>query len=82
MTNLADAASRVSNVMVYVYVNSRRCVSMTDECKIRLLISKSLAYKTGYQKAVEKGDAAAAGKWKDGYRTIIEEIDALRQKLA
>jgi hypothetical protein len=31
---------------------------------------------------VEKGDSAAAGRWKDGYKTIIEEIDALKQKLA
>ena len=55
---------------------------MTDESKIRLLISKSRAYKTGYHKAVEKGDKAAAVKWKDGYRIIVEEIDELKQKLA
>ncbi len=55
---------------------------MTDESKIRLLISKSRIYKSGYHKAVEKGDTDAAHKWKDGYQTILEEIDTLRQKLA
>ncbi len=55
---------------------------MTHENKIRLLICKSRAYKTGYRNAMKKGDKEAAGKWKDGYQTIKEEIDELKQKLA
>lgn len=55
---------------------------MTYESKIRLLISKSRAYKVGYHKAKKKGDKEAANKWRDGYRSIVEEIDTLKQKLA
>ncbi len=55
---------------------------MSDESKIRLLVSKSRAYKSCYHKAIKKGDKEAAGKWKDGYRTIVEEIEELKQKLA
>lgn len=55
---------------------------MKNENKIRLLISKSRAYQSAYHKAVEKGDETAAGKWKDGYRVIVEEINELKQKIS
>ncbi len=55
---------------------------MSVERKIRLLVSKSRVYKSSFRKAVEKGDKEAAGKWKAGYQTIIDEIDELKQKLA
>ena len=64
------------------YVNSRRCNRVSDESKIKLLICKSRSYKSGYRRAMKTGDKEAADKWKDGYRTILEEIDELKQKLA
>jgi hypothetical protein len=51
---------------------------LTREGKIRLLVSKSYAYKTGYQRAVEEGDTEAAEKWKAGYRVIVDRINELK----
>ncbi len=51
---------------------------MTKEAKIRLLVSKSHAYKFGYRRAVKEGDTAAADKWKAGYMDIVEEINDLK----
>lgn len=52
---------------------------MTNERMIRLLISKSLAYKDGYARATAKGDAKAAQKWKRGYQEIKERIYELKK---
>ncbi len=54
---------------------------MTTENSIKLLISKSHAYKSGYDRAVAQKDAIAAAKWKDGYNRIKETIDELRETL-
>lgn len=51
---------------------------MTKEGKIRLLISKSHAYKLGFKKAQEDKDVEAADKWKAGYQNIVEKIDELK----
>lgn len=55
---------------------------MTRESKIRLLVSKSHAYKTGFQRAVEEGDAEAAEKWKAGYQVIVDRINELKDDLS
>jgi hypothetical protein len=54
-------------------------LSLTNEGVIRLLVSKSLAYKDGYARATAKGDKAAAKKWKEGYQEIKERIYELRK---
>jgi hypothetical protein len=46
---------------------------------IRLLLSKSMAYKDGYAKAAAKGDMEAAQKWKEGYQEIKERIYELKK---
>jgi hypothetical protein len=51
---------------------------MTKDKKIRLLTSKSQAYKSSYIKAVEDGDTEAAANWKKGYQEIKEEIYELK----
>lgn len=53
---------------------------MTKEGKIGLLISKSHAYRRGFEKAKEKGDMKAAAIWKDGYESIQVKIFALQQQ--
>lgn len=52
---------------------------MTNESKIKLLISKSRLYKDGFTKATAKGDSEAAKKWKDGYQLIREKIYELKE---
>ena len=51
---------------------------MCNEAKIRLLVSKSRAYKDGFSKALAKGDADAAEKWKEGYQSIKDRITELK----
>lgn len=51
---------------------------MTKESKIRLLVSKSHAYKLGFKKAREEQDVVAADKWKAGYLDIVEKINELK----
>lgn len=53
---------------------------MSNERIIRLLISKSSAYKDGYARAIAKGDTYAAKKWKEGYQLIKERIYDLKQE--
>jgi hypothetical protein len=57
-----------------------RVFKMSYDYKIRLLLSKSCAYKAGYERAVVCGDTAAAKKWKKGYQSIKEEIYLLKKK--
>lgn len=52
---------------------------MTKEGIIRLMINKSYAYKAGFKRAVEDGNAEAADKWKAGYQVIKERIDELKE---
>ena len=51
---------------------------MSKESTIRLLISKSYAYKAGFEKAVADGDIEAAKSWKKGYQSIKERICELK----
>lgn len=67
------------NMLYLTYVNWKRCVELTNEGKIQLLISKSIAYKDGYARATAKGDTAAAKKWKEGYQQIKERIYQLKK---
>ncbi|SHI09771.1 hypothetical protein SAMN02745823_02378 [Sporobacter termitidis DSM 10068] len=55
---------------------------MTTEGKIRLLVSKSFAYKAGFKRAVLSGDTVTAEKWREGYHVIKEKIDELKEELA
>ncbi|MGE4353377.1 MAG: hypothetical protein AB7D36_04765 [Oscillospiraceae bacterium] len=52
---------------------------MRNEAKVRLLLSKSQAYRAGYSKAVAKGDTDAAEKWKEGYQSIKDKISELKE---
>jgi hypothetical protein len=54
-------------------------LSLTNEGVIRILVCKSLAYKDGYLRATERGDTAAAKKWKVGYQEIKERIYELKK---
>jgi hypothetical protein len=56
-----------------------RCIELANERIIRLLLSKSMAYKTGYARAAANGDTAAALKWKLGYQQIKEKIYELKK---
>jgi hypothetical protein len=52
---------------------------MANEKMIRLLLSKSCAYKAGFERATASGDAVAAKNFKKGYQSIKEEIYALKK---
>jgi hypothetical protein len=52
---------------------------LTNAGVIRLLESKSIAYKGGYARATANGDTASAKKWKKGYQEIKERIYKLRK---
>lgn len=54
---------------------------MTTESSINLLISKSHAYKRGYDKAIAQKDVVAAARWKDGYNKIRENVNKLKEGL-
>lgn len=53
---------------------------MSNEYMIRLLQSKSCAYKAGYARATASGDTAAAKNFKKGYQEIKEQIYALKKR--
>lgn len=53
---------------------------MANEYMIRLLLSKSCAYKAGYARATANGDTVAAKNFKKGYQLIKEEIFDLKRK--
>lgn len=54
---------------------------MTTKSSINLLISKSQAYRSGYDKAIARNDAEAAAKWKDGYNRIRDQVNELKESL-
>jgi hypothetical protein len=52
---------------------------MANDYMIRLLLSKSCAYKAGFMRAVASGDTEAAKNWKKGYQSIKERIYVLKK---
>lgn len=52
---------------------------MANDHLIRLLVSKSCAYKAGFLRAVANGDAEAAKNWKKGYQLLKERIYELKK---
>jgi hypothetical protein len=54
---------------------------MSNEAKIRLLRSKSHAYRLGLSQAIASGDQEAADKWEQGYLAIQGEIEELRKRV-
>lgn len=53
---------------------------MANEYMIRLLLSKSCAYKAGFVRATASGDVVAAKNFKKGYQSIKERIYELKKR--